>query len=238
MARTATRRFSTLGIVSVAVLLFTGIVNSWYLVGGFSEFTQSRYGRLLLIKLALFASMVAFAAFNWSRLTPKLVQHADVAAAQQARRLLRRNAAIEASIGAIVIGIVAVLGTLPPASHAAHRAIEEAIPPDASFQHIHGEDGMVDVMIEPGRVGTAHVTIHLLDDDLETLPARAVTLTLTAPTPGSKPKTRVALQDSDGEWQLDGIELSQPGNWVVTIDAVLNSGKRLRLAAPIVIDAK
>ena len=33
VARTATLRFSTLGIVSVATLLVTGIVNTWYLAG-------------------------------------------------------------------------------------------------------------------------------------------------------------------------------------------------------------
>jgi hypothetical protein len=36
-----------------------------------------------------------------------------------------------------------------------------------------------DVMIEPGRVGKANATIHLWNDDLETLDARDVTLTLT-----------------------------------------------------------
>jgi nitrogen fixation protein FixH len=97
---------------------------------------------------------------------------------------------------------------------------------------------MADVMIEPGRVGTARVTIHLLNDDLETLPAEAVTLTLTAPTLAGKPITRAALQHADGEWHVDGIELAEPGNWIVTIDAVLGPGSRLRLTAPIVIDPK
>ena len=39
VTRTATLRFSTLGIVSVATLLLTGIVNSWYLVGSVSALT-------------------------------------------------------------------------------------------------------------------------------------------------------------------------------------------------------
>jgi copper resistance protein D len=237
-ARTATLRFSTLGIVSVATLLITGIINSWYLVGSISALNQSDYGRLLLIKIILFATMVGIAALNWSQLTPRLVQNVDIATAQKARRELRRNAAIEALIGAFIISIVAMLGTLPPASHAHHHAIEEAIPADASFQHIHSEHGMADVMIEPGRVGTARVTIHLLDDNLTTLAVRDVTLTLTTPTGTGKPITRPALQDPNGEWHVDGIELSEPGNWTVTVDALLNSNRRLMLTAPIVIDAK
>ncbi len=238
VARTATLRLSMLGIVSVATLLFTGIVNSWYLVGSIPALTETEYGLLLLIKIALFFSMVGIASVNRLRLTPRLVKSPSVMAAQDARRQLCRNAAIEASIGAAIIAIVAVLGTLPPGSHANHHAIEGAIPADASFQHIHSLHGMADVMIEPGRVGTASATIHLLDDDLETLPAREVTLTLTAPARGSKPTTHVALQDPDGEWHVDGIQLSEPGNWTVTVDAVLSSNRRLELAAPIVIDAK
>jgi copper resistance protein D len=236
VARTATLRFSTLGIVTVGTLLLTGMVNTWYLVGSVSALTETNYGRLLLIKLALFLTMVGIAAFNWSQLTPRLVRDADAGTARKAQRALRRNAAIEASFGAVIIGVVAVLGTLPPASHAHHEAPSGAIPADAFFQHIHGEDGMADVLIEPGRVGTVSVTIHLLNDDLDTLAAKAVTVTLTAPTPGSTPMTRVAAQDVDGVWHVDGVQLPVPGNWTVSVTAMLTSNKRLSLTAPIVID--
>jgi len=182
--------------------------------------------------------MVAIASVNRLRLTPSLLADADTQDAQNARRHLCRNASVEAAIGAAVIVIVAVLGTLPPASHAHHQGAEGPVPADASFQHIHGEDGMADVMIEPGRVGIANATIHLLNDDLETLPARALTLTLTAPTPGSKPGRHAAIQDADGLWHVDGVALTEPGNWTVTVDAVLDSDARLELTAPIVIDPK
>ena len=238
VARTATLRFSTLGIISVATLLVTGLVNTWYLVGGVSALTGTHYGRLLVFKLTLFAGMVGIAAVNWSQLTPRLIQNADAAAAQKARRQLRRNAAIEALLGGIIIAIVAVLGTLAPASHANHHAAPGAIPADATFQHIHGEDGMADVMIEPGRVGKANATIHLWNDDFDTLDARDVTLTLTAPTAGSKPTTRVAVRDSDGVWHVGEIKLTEPGNWTVAVRAILPSGSQLDLEAPIVIDAR
>ncbi len=238
VARTATLRFSTLGIVSVATLLATGLVNSWYLVGSVDALIGSQYGRLLLIKLALFALMVGIAAYNWSQLTPRLAQNADPVAARNARRQLRRNAAIEVAAGAIIIGIVAVLGITPPASHAHHHSIEEVIPPDATFQHIHSEHGMADVLIEPGRVGVGRVTVHLLDDDLETLQTRGVTVSLTAPTVGATPIIRLAAPGPGDEWHVDGVVLSEPGNWMVTVDAVLSSGGQLELTAPIVIEPK
>jgi putative copper resistance protein D len=238
IARTATLRFSNLGVASVAALLLSGLVNSWYLVGSIPALTGTDYGRLLLIKLSLFLVMVGIAAVNWSQLTPKLVPNVDITAAQRARRRLRRNAAVENVLGTAIIAIVAVLGTLPPASHIGQHTHAGAIPADATFQHIHGEDGMADVTIEPGRVGTARATIQLWDGDFAPLTARDVTLTLTAPAPGSKPMTRTALQNSDGAWIVDGVALTAPGNWMVAVHATLPSGTRLDLEAPIVVDAK
>ncbi len=238
VARTATLRFSTLGIASVATILVTGGINTWYLAGGIDALLDSDYGRLLLVKIALFFVLVAIAAVNRLRLTPRLVQNADVTAAQDARRRLRRNAAVEASLGAVIIVIVAVLGILPPAGHIHQHGASGAIPADASFQHIHTEDGMADVTVEPGHVGVANVTIHLWDADENALDAQQVTVTLTPPAAGGKPITRLALQGSDGLWRVKRIELPQPGDWTVTVSAALGHGKRVVLTAPIVIDAK
>ncbi len=224
MARAATLRFSLLGMAAVGTLLITGLVNSWYLVGSVEALRSSHYGKLLLLKLALFAVMAAIAAFNR-------------AAAQTARRRLCRNAAVETLAGAAIIAIVAMLGTLAPANHAAHHSTSGAVPADAAFQHIHADQGMADVMIEPGRVGAARATIWLWNDDLETLPARSVTMILTAPAAGSKPVTQTAVQQPDAAWIVGDVQLPEAGNWTVEVDADLAGGTPLKLRAPILIDA-
>jgi copper resistance protein D len=240
IARTAVLRFSTLGIVAVGTLLVTGIVNSWYLVGSVAALTGTYYGQLLLAKLALFFAMVAIAAVNRERLAQRLIQGASTRATERgtfaAISQLRRNATVEALAGAAVICIVAVLGTKAPASHANHHPGYGALPADSAFVHIHTEQAMADVMIEPGRVGTAHATVHLWNEDLEPLAARDLKFSVAAPVPGSAPTTHIAVQDADGAWQVDGLEFTQPGNWMVTVDADLSSGSRVELAAPIVID--
>jgi putative copper resistance protein D len=111
-ARAATLRFSTLGIASVGTVLATGIVNTFELTGSWAALLGTVYGRLLLVKIALFLAMLAIAAVNRVRLTPRLI--AGGAAARPALRQLRANALTEAVIGAIILLIVAVLGTLPP----------------------------------------------------------------------------------------------------------------------------
>jgi len=237
MARTATVRFSILGIVSVGTLLATGIVNTFYLAGSVPALLHTEYGRLLLIKIVLFLAMVAIAAINRVRLTPQLLQQASIAASRGALRRLRRNAAIEALAGAAVIAIVAALGTMAPAIHAAHQhPTYGAVPADAAFVHIHLVEGMADVTIRPGRAGRAGATIRLWDEDFEALEARQVSMTLTAPGATGNPTSLPARQRRDGAWQVDDIELSQPGNWTVTVDVVLDRTKRLTLTAPIVIE--
>jgi copper resistance protein D len=238
IARTAVLRFSMLGITAVGTLLLTGIVNTWYLAGSVAALTGTYYGQLLLAKIALFFAMVAIAAVNRQWLTPRLMQSAGETerATFAAISQLRRNAVIEALAGAAIICIVAVLGTKAPASHANHHPGYGALPADSAFVHIHTEQAMADVMVEPGRVGTAHATVHLWNEDFEPLAARDLKFSVAAPVAGSTPTTHPAVQDSDGAWQIDGLGLTQPGNWMVTVDADLGSGSRVVLTAPIVID--
>jgi copper resistance protein D len=112
LVRKATERFSIMGMVSVAVLLATGLVNAWILVGSFHALIVTEYGQLLLLKLGVFAAMLALAATNRFWLTPRLGL-SDL----RALRWLARNSAIELALGIAVLAIVGLLGTLHPAIH-------------------------------------------------------------------------------------------------------------------------
>ena len=68
----ATRRFSVMGLFAVGALLATGVVNTWYLAGSLPALLGTDYGRWLLVKIGLFAAMVATAAVNRQVLTPRL----------------------------------------------------------------------------------------------------------------------------------------------------------------------
>ena len=115
----ATRRYSTLAIASVTVLLAGGLVNTWFLTGTVPALVGTEYGRLLLAKIGLFIAMLIVAAVNLLRLTPRLAS-ADGGTRNVVRRTvfqLRRNSLIEASLGFCVLAIVGALGTLPPGLH-------------------------------------------------------------------------------------------------------------------------
>ncbi len=231
VTRTAISKFSWLGIACVAVLLATGIINTWYQVGSFNNLFETTYGRLVVLKIALFASMVALAATNRFFLTPQL-------AAVGAVRRLQRNCVAELILGLAAVWVAGVLGTMAPAIHAHQHPAYGPLPSNAAFIHIHGEQAMADVMIIPGRTGIARATIRLWNEDFASLPAQEVTLTLTAPLAASTPLFHVAFQDPDGAWVVDRVDLAQPGNWTVSVGAVLSPANRVVLTAPIVIEPK
>jgi putative copper resistance protein D len=110
--------FSGVGSIIVAVIVASGLVNSWFLIGRdhLRDFAASLWGQLLLVKLALFAAMLVFAALNRFRLTPRL-EAALAGDPRAALSALRRSVALESAAGLTVLALVAGLGVLaPPAS--------------------------------------------------------------------------------------------------------------------------
>jgi len=109
--------FAGLGSLLVAVLLATGLVNSWFLVGPsrITGLLTTDYGRLLSLKLVLFAAMLGLAAANRFRLTPALgVQLEGSGDPGTALARLRSSLLLETAAGVGVLALVAWLGTLAP----------------------------------------------------------------------------------------------------------------------------
>jgi putative copper resistance protein D len=117
LARDATKRFSTLGVLSVTTLAATGIVNAWILVGSFHALLSTEYGRLLMLKLGVLAIMLVFAASNRFWLTPRLARSSGNELPVHVLRQLTRNSAIEIALGFSIFAIVGMLGTMHPAIH-------------------------------------------------------------------------------------------------------------------------
>ncbi|MFF9122439.1 copper resistance CopC/CopD family protein [Streptomyces sp. NPDC014889] len=82
--RAAVRRFSRLAFGSVLALVATGTYQSWRQVGSWSALTDTRYGQLLLVKVALVLLMVGIAATS-RRWTGRLAEAATTKAPGKAR---------------------------------------------------------------------------------------------------------------------------------------------------------
>jgi putative copper resistance protein D len=77
----------------------------------------TEYGRLLLLKIALFAVMLVVAAVNRFWLTPRLASPRGSEPKPDVLRRLTRNSMIEIALALAIFAIVGVLGTLHPAIH-------------------------------------------------------------------------------------------------------------------------
>jgi putative copper resistance protein D len=120
-AAAAGGRFSTLGILAVGILLVSGTINAAFLLGGMHSLIDTVYGRLLLLKIALFAAMVSLAAINRQRLLPRLSVSSGVDLASRSVDQLVRSALAEIALGVAIILVVGLLGIMPPANEiAAH----------------------------------------------------------------------------------------------------------------------
>lgn len=110
-------KFSALGLLLVAVIVLTGLVNSW-LIFGFDawEIVRTPYGTLLICKLAAFAIMIALAAYHRQALVPALKKGAsdDEAMQRFLPRRARRSITSETVAGLTILALVALLGTLSP----------------------------------------------------------------------------------------------------------------------------
>ncbi|HYB40270.1 MAG TPA: CopD family protein [Candidatus Methylomirabilis sp.] len=118
VAAEAVRRFSALALACVIALTLTGLVNTWILSGDVPSLLGTAYGRWLILKLAIFAAVIAIAAVNLLRLKPRLAAAAGRDGASALLAALRRNAGWEMVGGALVLLVVGILGITPPGRHA------------------------------------------------------------------------------------------------------------------------
>lgn len=98
--------FSPVALASAAVLAMTGGVAAWLHLEAPSALWSTRYGQLLLAKLATLVGVAAVGCYNWRVVTPRVAHDAGAAA-------LRRSAVVELTLGAILLAITAVLVATP-----------------------------------------------------------------------------------------------------------------------------
>lgn len=108
----AAARFGAAALGVVSVLVLTGLFALSRFLGHASALWTSPYGLVMCVKLVFVAGLLSLAAFNKTRLTPRLLT-GDAAAA----RSLRRSIHAEMTLAALILLTTAALTTLmgPPA---------------------------------------------------------------------------------------------------------------------------
>ena len=109
---TVYRRFGVTARIAVPVIVVTGVVQSLRLHGGIGTLFTTGHGRLLLLKIAVVATMLKVADINRRRLLRP--DPGDPRAAVRRRDLLVRASLTEAVTGGLVVAVTAALVVANP----------------------------------------------------------------------------------------------------------------------------
>jgi copper resistance protein D len=102
------RRFTLPGLTAVLILAGSGLAQGLTLSGGAAGLLDTTYGRIALLKVALFALALVFAARNGLFLTPRLARSEPVS------RKLSASVGTEALIGTAIILVAGWLANVAP----------------------------------------------------------------------------------------------------------------------------
>ncbi len=117
----AVRNFSRVAAISVGVLVVTGLIQSWRLVGNPADLWAADHGRYLAVKVGLLGAVLVVANLNRRRVDQRL---GDPSTIEQNVGSLRQAVAAEFAIGLVIVAITAAMVVSPPATTESDRDTE------------------------------------------------------------------------------------------------------------------
>jgi copper transport protein len=208
-------RFSRVAVPVVVILALAGLALAVVQLERVGALVDTKYGVILLIKLALVAALLGLAALNRFRLTPAL------AGSPRAAKPLTRSIMVECVVAAAILATVAGWRFTPPP--------RTLIPETPLAVHIHSDKAMFQVLISPGSVGTDSFVLQLMNGEGSVLNAKEATLALSLPDRGIEAIERPAILGPDGYWHVRGVPLPVAGRWHIRIDALVSDFEKVTL---------
>jgi copper transport protein len=223
-AAVAARRFSPIAAGSVLVLVATGSYQAWRQLGTWDAWLSTGYGRLLLVKVIVFAILLSVAAL--SRRWVARRRTADTSG-------LRRSVVAEAALGAVVLVLTALLVESEPGRTAT------AAPPGPTHRVVAydagglGGTGRLEVDVDPATTGpnTIRVAIEDPTGKPHDIPEFHAALTLAAR--GLGPLTVDLRRTGVGAYAGTGVQIPSSGLWELYLTVRTSDIDEAIVAAPI-----
>ena len=210
-------RFSGVAVPAVGLLALSGLVLAVIQLEHVSALVETRYGIVLLAKLALVVLLLMLAALNRFYLTPFVVaDHGNTDS-------LRASITLECLLMLAIFAAVSTWRFTPPP-----RALDAVIEAPLAV-HIHTDSAMFQVLVSPGAVGGNGFVLQLMNGDGSALSAKEATLILSLPERGIEPIERQAALGPDGYWHVGGVPLPYPGHWHMRIEALVTDFRKIAL---------
>jgi copper transport protein len=214
-------RFSAMIIIALGILIITGPTLLWFLDSNVSSLTDSTYGKLIMLKIAIASLMIAFGGFYQIRFI------------QQAKKDLKSTAVFkklkiplrfEAGLGIALLAVVALLvNSSLPAGEIQSVSAEQGI--SGYESSLFSENARFDVTVLPVGIGANQINVIVsgLDDqplsDISTLkikvsnPSRSI-----APIEAEVTDNKISGQDIFIKYSAEPT-FSFAGVWQIELEA-------------------
>jgi len=194
-------------LVTIAVLAGSGTARAISEVGAWGRFWSNTFGRWVLLKICLFAVLVALGALN---------RYRNVRRADSSPTALRRVSAVELIVIAIVLVATGFLQNLAPATSA---VAPKPPPPVVANGHDFATTVRVRLTISPGMAGFNQFTAHIVDYDTgKSVAADKVSLHFDFPSRPDIGSSDLALaRQPNGDYRGQGANLALDGRWTITV---------------------
>ena len=210
-AATVVSRFSTLATGAIVAVSAAGTALGWAEVRALRALLPTTYGKTLVAKLVLVGLVLLVGAYNKRRLVP-----AVATAGERAWATLRKTVRLEIVGLVMVIAVTAVLVNVVPAREAA------GVTGPLSVREEMGDDHLLDVTIDPNRVGPNQMHLYLFGADGRPVDAEGLTVQLTMPAQEIGPIEREPSKVATGHWTVSPVEFPIPGRWIVRVAAAVS----------------
>ncbi len=207
---TVVSRFSSVAAGVLVLLVASGTVVGWRILGSWDALFGTTYGRLLLVKVGIALLVVAIAAWNRYRLLPRVSDSVGHDQGVAAAGLVRRTVVAEACLLLAVLGVTGFLVNQPPREQA-----EAAAPGSGSVESVALGDLRVLATMTPGERGANTVTVQIQDaagDPVDAYAAPEVSLASADVDLGVLPLTPVGA----GTYAAEAV-IPSPGTWLVQV---------------------
>jgi copper transport protein len=202
-------RFSSLALLSVAVLLLAGTVNGYLQVRALRGLWETDYGLLLMAKVGLVLPLLVLGAYNNRRAVPRLRR--QLASALERRRFVRAAGA-ELALMTAVVGVTAVLVAEPPA-----RA---EVAPKGPYSTLASLGPLeLNLVVDPAQAGANDIHLYLSDETGR--PANAAETRVSAVLASKRigPLRFRATRIAPGHFSVYGAQLALAGDWQLGVEA-------------------
>ena len=210
-------RFSGLFIIAIGILIITGPTLLWFLDDNVASLTDSTYGKLILIKIAIAAAMIGFGGMYQI----KFLKNMNDLEKLNISRKISKPLKFEAGLGIALLAVVALLvnSSLPAGEIQSADAIQGTFGYESV---LFSENAKFDVKVLPAGIGSNTISVIVTSYDNKPLAdISGLKVKVSNPQKNISPieaEVTENVQDSVTKYSADAT-FGFAGNWQIELEA-------------------